>query len=104
MDTNPREGYQKFLGGGGGLQSQILEAKYEAKLDFPGGSGSVNQKRPSMGGVWIFSGTAHFINDTVCRTHVTCGESSKGILDRSNQKLRPPLPPDFNNGKMASFA
>ena len=26
------------------------------------------------------------------------------ILDRLNEKLRPPLPPHFNDGKMARFA
>ena len=36
------EGHQKFLGGGG-LKSQILEAKYEAKLEFPEGMGGVGR-------------------------------------------------------------
>ena len=31
---------------------------YEAKLEFAGGRGLQN-KKPSMGGVLIFSGTAH---------------------------------------------
>ena len=50
------EGHWKLIVGGGGLKSQnkILEAKYEAKLEFPGGRGV-----PSMWGVWIFPGTAH---------------------------------------------
>ena len=52
------EGHWKFLGGGG-LKVKILEAKYEAKLEFPRGRG-VQNKKPSMGGVWIFSGTALF--------------------------------------------
>ena len=42
----------------GVLKVKILEAKYEAKLEFPKGMG-VQNKKPSMGGVWIFSGTAH---------------------------------------------
>ena len=33
------EGHRKFLGGGGCLKVKILEAKYEAKLEFPGGMG-----------------------------------------------------------------
>ena len=33
------EGHQKFLGGKGVLQGKILEAKYEAKLEFPGRRG-----------------------------------------------------------------
>ena len=44
-------------GGGGVLKVKILEAKYEAKLEFPGGG--MQNKKPSVGGVWIFSGTAH---------------------------------------------
>ena len=59
IHTHPKEGHWKFLGGGGVLKARILEAKCEAKLDFPGGGG-VQNKKPSMGGVWIFSGTAHF--------------------------------------------
>ena len=35
---------------GGGLKSQNFIAKYETKLEFPGGRG-VNEK-PYMGGVW----------------------------------------------------
>ena len=39
------------------IKANILEAKRKAKLDFLGG-GDAKQK-PSVGGVWIFSGTAH---------------------------------------------
>ena len=35
---------------------------YEDKPEFPGGSGDAKQK-PSVGVVWIFSGTAHFLKD-----------------------------------------
>ena len=45
------EGQWKFLGEGGVLKANILEAKYEAKLEFSrsgGGGGGVKQK-PSMG-------------------------------------------------------
>ena len=57
------EGHQKFLGGGGGvvLKAKFLEAKYEAKLKFPGGRW-LQTKKPSVGGVWIFSGTAQYLN------------------------------------------
>ena len=47
--------------GRGVLKAKILEAKYGAKLEFPGGRG-VQNKKPSVGGVWIFSGTAHWEN------------------------------------------
>jgi len=33
------EGHWKFLGGRGVLRAKILEAKYEAKLEFLGGRG-----------------------------------------------------------------
>ena len=42
--------------GRGVLKAKILEARYEAKLEFHGGRGQ--NKTPSMGGVWIFSGAA----------------------------------------------
>ena len=41
--------------GRGVFEAKILEAKYEAKLEFPGGTG-VQNKKPSPGGVWVFSG------------------------------------------------
>ena len=57
-------GHWKFLEGGGGggviLKAKILEAKHGAKLEFPGGEGGGAKQKPSVGGVWIFSGTAHF--------------------------------------------
>ena len=60
IHTHPMEGLWKFLGGGV-LKVKILEAKYEAKLEFPEGR-VVQNRKPSMGGggggVWIFSGTA----------------------------------------------
>ena len=45
--------------GRGVLKVKILEAKYEAKLESPGGQGC--KTKPSLGGVWIFSETAHCI-------------------------------------------
>ena len=46
--------------GRGVLKAKILEAKYEAKLEFPwgGGGGRGVKPKPSVEGVWIFSGTA----------------------------------------------
>ena len=53
------EGYWKFLGGGGVLKAKFLEAMYENKLEFSGGGGGgVQNREPSMGEVWILSGTA----------------------------------------------
>ena len=48
----------EFLGKGGILKAKFLEAVYENKPEFPGGRG-VRNKKPSVGGVWISSGTAH---------------------------------------------
>ena len=38
------------------LNTKNFKGRYEAKLEFPEGCGGSNQK-PSVGGVWIFSGT-----------------------------------------------
>ena len=46
--------------GRGVLKAQILEARYKAELEFPGGRGGVQNKKPPMGGVWIFSETAQW--------------------------------------------
>ena len=52
------EDHWKFLGGGWVLKANVLEAMYENKLEFPGGRG-VQNKKPSVGVVWILSGTEH---------------------------------------------
>ena len=44
--------------GEGVLKVKILETKYKAKLEFPGGDGGCKTKN-LWGGVWIFSGAAH---------------------------------------------
>ena len=38
------------------FEAKILEAKYESKREFLGGG--VQNKNPSVGEVWLFSGTA----------------------------------------------
>ena len=59
VHTHPVEGYWKFQGGGGFLKANFLEPMYENKPEFPGGRGGGGAKqKPSMGRVWIFSGTA----------------------------------------------
>ena len=45
INTYPMEGHRKFLGRGV-LKVKILEAKYEAKLKFPGGNGGANKNLP----------------------------------------------------------
>ena len=42
--------------GRGTSKAQLFERKYDTKMEFPEGWG-VQFKKPSMGGVWIFSGT-----------------------------------------------
>ena len=37
IGTHATEGHWKFPGGRGVLKVKVLEAKYEAKLEFPGG-------------------------------------------------------------------
>ena len=43
------EGCWKFLRGGGVLKAKLLEEKYEAKLEFPGGE-EVQNRKSSIGG------------------------------------------------------
>ena len=43
-------------------KARIFEEKYWAKLEFPEGWG-IQTKKPSMGGLWIFSGTTHLQAD-----------------------------------------
>ena len=53
----------------GVLQAKILEAKYEAKMEFLGGRGEQNKKKTSVGGVWIFSGTSQSQNMVIRRNN-----------------------------------
>ena len=46
----------------GVLEAKILVAKYEAKLEFPGGRVRKQNIKPSVEAVWIFSGTAQYYN------------------------------------------
>ena len=54
LPTHPMEGHRKFLGEGGVLKANILEAKYEAKLEFLGGMGVAKQKTFHGGSMDIF--------------------------------------------------
>ena len=46
--------------GRGVLKAKFLEEMYENKLEFPGRGGGGQNKKPSVGGVWIFSRTAQY--------------------------------------------
>jgi len=56
-------GHWKFRGQGvgsgrGSLKGQNFKGKNQPKLEFPKGwGGGSNKKKPSVGSVWIFSGT-----------------------------------------------
>ena len=55
IHTHPKEGHRKFLGGiGPVLKARILEAKYEAKLEFLEGRGVQNKKTFREGCMDIF--------------------------------------------------
>ena len=58
IPMHPMEGHWKFLVGEGMLNAKFLKEMCENKLEFPGGGGGCKNKKPSMGGAWIFSGTA----------------------------------------------
>ena len=58
---SPRKVIGNSLGGGGEvLKAKLLEEKHEAKLEYPGGEG-VQNKKSSVGGVWIYCGTVRKI-------------------------------------------
>ena len=59
--------------GRGIFKVKILEAGYEAKLEFPGGGG-VQNKKPSMGRAWIFSGTVQCSLATVIKKEFKTSE------------------------------
>ena len=46
--------------GGGISKAQFFEQKYDTKMEFPEGWG-VQLKKPSMGGIWIFSETTRWV-------------------------------------------
>ena len=67
------DGHRKFLegGGGGGVSKvKILEAKYEATLEFPRGRGGAKQKIFHGGSVDIFWNCAHFVKKSLVNTWI----------------------------------
>jgi len=55
----PPHGKSLKIPRGGDFKSQNFEAKYEVKLEFLGGREGARQQ-PSIGGVWMFSGTTQW--------------------------------------------
>ena len=73
-------------GGMGVVKAKCLEEKYEAKLEFPGWGGGggeeVQKKIPSIGGVWIFSGTTQYYQHVLvqhCCNSKTFSDSTVSI-------------------------
>ena len=50
IHTHPMEGNWKFLGRGEVSKAKFLEAMYENKLEFPGGSGGGAKQKTFRGG------------------------------------------------------
>ena len=46
--------------GKGVSKAQIFEQKYDTKMEFLEGWWGSGKTKPSMGGVWTFSGTTHY--------------------------------------------
>ena len=63
---------EKIPKGRGVLKVKILEAKYEAKLEFPGGTGDAKQKTLRGGSMDIFWNCTMYGNDTSARISVPC--------------------------------
>ena len=65
LSENPRGGG----GGGGGLKNQNFRSKARTTstgISWGKGVGRSENKQPSMGGVWMFSGTAQIWTRQVC--------------------------------------
>ena len=54
IHTHPMDGHWKFWGGGGGLNGQTFEQKEQSQTGISRGQG-VQDKKTSVGEVWIFS-------------------------------------------------
>ena len=61
IPTVPRKVNVNSKWWGRGLKTKRFKRKCVAKPEFSGGGGGVGfqTEKPSMGGVWIFSGTTH---------------------------------------------
>ena len=66
--------------GRGVLKAKLLQEKYEAKLEFPGGERGIKQhhkkKKPSMEGVWIFSGTLYHVLSIILSKHACLNQTT----------------------------
>jgi len=70
--------------GGGVLKAKIFKGKYEPKLEFPEEVGAQTKKSP-MGGVLIFSGTAHCLTSSkdVCIGCHLFSRATKYLVERN---------------------
>ena len=105
------EGHRKFLGGGGWgevLEGKILEAEYEAKLEFPGGRGGTKQKTfcgESMEIFWNCSILFYFKLITCCSAGLyiafyLCVMACYSIMSVPYNGLIADLTPPFQRGKL----
>ena len=78
--------------GRGVLKVKRFEAKYKAKLEFPGGGGGgLQNKKPYMGRVLIFSGTTHSAFQTFNTNNTNYGTTSLSIHDTTEYNILSPL-------------
>ena len=100
------EGHWKFLGGGGILEGKILEAEYEAKLEFPGGRGFAKQKNLLWGeyGYFLELHDIYFKLITYCPAGLyiafyLCVMACYSIMSVPYNGLIADLTPPFQRGK-----
>ena len=55
--THPKACHLEISRRRGVAKANIFKGKFDAKREFPEGWGGDQGKKPSVGGVWIFSGT-----------------------------------------------
>ena len=65
-----------FLGDGGFQKIKKYKEMYEALLEFPEGWGGVRKKIPSVGEVWIFSGTTQSTKTIIFMSNPPAGGDS----------------------------
>ena len=79
----PQKRFTEIPRGRGVSKALFFEGKYDTKMEFPEGlwGGGVQTKKPSMGGVWIFSGTINKDLVVVLSSLHTNGNKLKGSED-----------------------
>ena len=73
----PIGGHWKFRGGEGSQCSKFLQESIKLNWNFHRGGG-VQSEKPSVGEIWIFSGTAHYLNLILNGAYTHAPFSKKG--------------------------